>query len=104
MTQRCERLGFPFEACEAIGTRGDGWQQYLDRHTAPEPCVTGTIDLAHPASAEHVDDFISAETRAGTKSMGSQADGIVARDCAIRGEWRPVSGISLAALWSVLTF
>ena len=52
--QRCQHLGFALEAGQALGIRGHGFGQHLDRDLSAQRCVLGEIDLAHAAFAELV--------------------------------------------------
>jgi len=42
---------------------GKGFRQDFDRNIAPELRISGTINLAHPASANLREDFIRAKPR-----------------------------------------
>ena len=49
------------EAREAIGIRCEGFRSNLECHVAIELGVTGSIDLAHAARAEKLQDLIRTE-------------------------------------------
>ena len=53
MIERREYDCFATEACDAIGIAGKGVRQHLQRHVAIQARVTGTVDLAHAAGADH---------------------------------------------------
>jgi hypothetical protein len=51
---------FPMEACQPIGVVCDFAWQELERHGLSKLHVFSSIDLAHAAAAEQVDDAIAA--------------------------------------------
>jgi len=53
-----ESTRFALEAAQALGVRGEGLGQQLDGDVARELGVAGTIDLAHAAGSELLDDLI----------------------------------------------
>ena len=61
MVQRCEHLRFTLEAGQTLGIRGQRGRQYFDGDLAVEPHINRTVDLAHPAGAEHTDDLVGAD-------------------------------------------
>ena len=70
MVQRRERLRFAREPREPVGVAGDRESgRTLDRDLAIQLRVARAIDLAHPADADAGDDFIDAETGAGSEGQ-----------------------------------
>jgi hypothetical protein len=69
--QRGERLGLPFEACDAIRVVRQMIREYFDRHIAAELRVLRAIDLAHTACAKRREDLVRAEACSGGQSHGA---------------------------------
>ena len=67
MIQRGERLRFPLETHQAIGSGGEEFGQDLQRNIATEPGVACLVDLAHAARAERGEDFVRAKACAGSE-------------------------------------
>ena len=61
--------GFALKAREPIVVRGERGRQNLDGDLAFELRVRRAVDLAHAAGADGGDDFIGAETRAGSEGQ-----------------------------------
>src|SRR5262249_14958942 len=62
MGQGSDRLGLPFEACQAIGVLGQRLRHNLDRNFAVQAGVFGAIDLAHTSLPQWGDDLIRAQS------------------------------------------
>ena len=80
MVERAGGARFEFQATTLVGvSRGAG--QYLDGDLAGEggPRVARSIDFAHPAGAERADDFVGAESSAGSECHGDEG-AIIRRD------------------------
>ena len=58
MVQRRKKLRFALESGETIFVLRELRRKQLDRHFPPELGVFCAIDLAHPALADLVDDFV----------------------------------------------
>ena len=56
--ERCQQLRFALEPGEPLGIRREGFGQHFDGHLAVEPKVLGTVDFAHPARTELLDDLV----------------------------------------------
>ncbi len=69
-----QHAGFPLETSQSIGIVRKRRRQYLDRHVAAEPRVTGPVHLAHPAHADPLMDEIHAEPTAGQAGAGIVSD------------------------------
>jgi hypothetical protein len=67
MIERRQHLRLTFEARQSIRVVGQEFGQDLDRDVAMELGVSRSIDLAHPASSQQRENFISAETIAGVQ-------------------------------------
>jgi hypothetical protein len=67
--ERSQHLRLALEPREPVGIRGESRRQQLDRGFAPEPCVPGSEDLAHPAGAQRSDDLVLAELLAGGEAQ-----------------------------------
>jgi hypothetical protein len=65
MIERRQQFGLALEAGDPIGIAGENLRQDFDRHLAPQLRVARAIHLAHAAGAKGVDDFITADPRAG---------------------------------------
>jgi hypothetical protein len=75
MIQSRDAAGFPFEALAQLTRRRHVRGKHLDGHGAIEPRIASAVDLSHAARAEQCDDFIGAESRAGSKrQVGNGAD------------------------------
>ncbi len=61
MIQDPGRPRFLLEATETVGILRKRRGQDLDRHLAPEPRITRSVDLSHSARAERREDFVRAE-------------------------------------------
>jgi hypothetical protein len=61
MIQRRDRARFAHESLGMLGLEA------LDRDDATDSCVESLPDLAHPTCAKGADDFIRAESRAGSE-------------------------------------
>ena len=59
--QRRDGPSLPLETRRRIGIRAQRIRQHLDRHVAAQPRVARTVDLAHPAGAQHPDDLVVSE-------------------------------------------
>jgi len=64
MIQRRDRAGLLLESPHALAILRERLGQNLEGHVAPEPCITGAVDFAHPAGADRGDDLIRSQTRA----------------------------------------
>src|SRR5438067_1108364 len=69
MIQRGERLGFPLEACQAVGVVRERFGEHLDRDVAIQLRVAGTIDLSHAAFTDRRGHVVDAETSAGREDQ-----------------------------------
>jgi hypothetical protein len=69
MVQRRQRLGFAFEAAQAIGIPRDGFGQDLNRDVPVEDRVASPIDLAHTTLTEFAGEFVRPEASAGVQSQ-----------------------------------
>jgi hypothetical protein len=67
MIQRGGRARFLLEATEAIGIVAERCRQHFNRDFSTEPRIAGAIDLPHAARAKHRQDFVRAETTAGSE-------------------------------------
>ena len=67
VVQRRSRARLFLEALDPLGVRSDRRGQHLEGDVASEPCVTGAIDLAHPAGSESGDDLERSQARARRK-------------------------------------
>ena len=72
MRQRGDGLGFALEARQPVGVIRKRGRQDLDCDIAIEARVPRPVDLAHAAGADGGEDFVRAETSAG--SEGQVAD------------------------------
>jgi hypothetical protein len=52
---------FAFEALARLGAHGEVPLQHLDRDRPVQAGVAREVDLAHPAGAQHLDDFVRPE-------------------------------------------
>jgi len=69
VVERREHLRLALEPRHAFGIRGERVRQDLDRDLAPERRVRRSVDLAHSAFADRRDDFVDAESGAGSESQ-----------------------------------
>ena len=67
MIQRSQCAGFAFEARQPLDIGRKRLGQNLQRDFTLQACVTRAIDLAHPAGANGLLDFIDANSRTGLK-------------------------------------
>jgi hypothetical protein len=67
VVQRGGCAGFLLESTEAIDVGRECCGEHFDRDITSESRIAGTVDLAHAASAEGGDDFVRAETGAGSE-------------------------------------
>src|SRR4029434_8198928 len=74
MIQAGQHTGLSLEASQPISIRGKRLRQYLDRHVAPEPGVTGAIHLAHSADTDPCAPEIHAEPTARETAVVSVPD------------------------------
>ena len=58
------------EAAQALGVASHIRRQDLDGDVAAEPAVAGTIDLAHPAAADHGNNAVRSKPRSRTYGHG----------------------------------
>src|SRR5262249_31931572 len=63
MIEACYGRGFTVEARSTIRIAGDVLTKNLNGDDAIDARVSGFVDLAHPACAEQMDDFVRAESR-----------------------------------------
>src|ERR1700736_2240490 len=68
MIQRRDRARLAFKALAPLGVSRHGRWQNLDGDVTVQPPVARAVHLAHPAGAESGEDFIGAESRAGSQS------------------------------------
>ena len=61
MRQRGGRTRFADQPIAAFGIRHEAVGQHFDRDGAAQARVARAIDLAHPARADAVEDFVTAE-------------------------------------------
>ena len=66
-----KRLGFAREPREPVGVAGKRVRQYFQRDIAIELRIARPEYFAHPARADAGDDFVDAETRAGSESQAA---------------------------------
>ena len=64
MTERRERLRLSLEPGDAIRVTGHRVGQRLDGDVTLQPGIAGTIDVAHPARAEHGENLVGTDPRA----------------------------------------
>ena len=69
MVQRRKRLRFALEPRQTLRVRGERIGQDLDRDLAAETGIGGAVDRAHAAFADRRNDFVDAESGAGTESQ-----------------------------------
>ena len=69
VVQRGEDFRLALETREPIGVTGERGRQDLDRDLALQRRVRRTIHFTHAADADAGDDFVDAETRAGSKGQ-----------------------------------
>ncbi len=86
MRQRRDRPGFPLEAQAGIRVGRDARRQDLDGHRAVEADVTRSVDLAHAAGADQLDDLVGSK-RAPGREPSSNGD-VTTRN---RERWSPGS-------------
>ena len=70
VVERGDDLGFPPEARQTVGVSRESVGKNLQRNITIQFRVACAVDLAHPAGAEHRDDFIGAEARSGGEGHG----------------------------------
>src|SRR4029453_7140679 len=87
MVHRGEDFGFGVKTREAIGVRGGGGRQNLDRALTFQPRVGGPIHLPHPAFADLCSNVVNAET-------GTGCEGQV---------WRDYTGLATASAGFLLS-
>ena len=61
MVEGGHRLRLDLEAPQAVGVRGHGRGEHLERDLAPEAVIAGAVDLPHAARAEETRDFVGAD-------------------------------------------
>jgi hypothetical protein len=67
MGHRRDRSGFPLEAGQCLGIRGEVLRQDLDRDIPAQPRVPRAVHFPHPACAQRRDDFVGAQTTPGSQ-------------------------------------
>ena len=67
VVQRGEDVRFALEAREAVDIQCEGFRSHLESHVAIERGITRSIDLAHSARAEKLEDLIWTERIAGVQ-------------------------------------
>ena len=70
MVERGEELGLALEPAETIGVAREFAGQHFQRDVALQLRVARTVDLAHAAGAEQLDDFVRCDPRTGFKWHG----------------------------------
>jgi hypothetical protein len=68
VTQGGEQPRLTLEAGETFRMLGDFSRQHFDCNFPTERAVQGPIDLAHPAGAQQIDDFVRSQIRPAGKS------------------------------------
>ena len=72
--ERREDPRFALEAGQAIGIRGEGTRQHLERDVAPELRVASAIHLAHAARPEQCLDLVDADASPGQQGSAGRGD------------------------------
>ena len=65
MVQRGQKTRLALEALQGLRIESACIGQHLERDVALQPRVADAIDLAHPAHADELDDFVQTKTIAG---------------------------------------
>jgi len=67
MVERGEHFGFALEPRQPSGIAGEGGRQHLDGDRAPQVRIRRPVHLSHPARTDRGQQFVGAETGAGSK-------------------------------------
>ena len=79
MVQRRERLGFAFEACDALDVVGEHVGKNFDGDVAAEARITGPVHLAHSTRADGRDHFVRPKARSCGQAHQERTSYAVAR-------------------------
>jgi hypothetical protein len=64
MIERGQYLSFALKTGHSIRIAGNARRQHLEGHLPLQPGIGGTVDFAHSAGANRVEDFVGTEPRA----------------------------------------